>query len=79
MVGGATDNDSVVTLWIDRDGAIRRIVEVREIDPDKVAPQPGGKSLGVEGFVTVTTIELKPVFDEKVPDSDFVFEVQKNP
>jgi len=60
-----------VKLWLDGDGAIRKIVHVQEIDPAKL-PQPKGAPK-VEKVMSETTITITPVFDQPIDTKDFEF------
>lgn len=53
-----------VTLWIDPEFAIRRVRIARVIDPASV----GGKG---PKFEVITTMAIKPQFDDDIPDEAF--------
>jgi len=57
-----------VTLWIDNDLAVRKIVQIMEVDPSKV-PARAGQNM--DKFTTTTTMTFKPAFDGQIENDRF--------
>lgn len=64
-----------ITLWLDDANAIRKIRKVAELDPSEIAPRKEARRM--EKFTTVTTITIKPVFDDEIDDEHFAPPLQK--
>jgi hypothetical protein len=62
--------EAKVTLWIDRDGLIRKIIKETVIDPAKLPAEAGVPR--TPKFTTTTTIVIKPWMNEpKLDDAAF--------
>ena len=57
-----------VTLWIDKDHAIRKIVQVMEVDPSKLPTRTGQ---AMDKFTSTTTMTFKPEFDGQIENDRF--------
>lgn len=69
-IGGPTPQADEVTLWIDKDLLIRRVLIIRTVDPAKLTDS-NGRQLQGEKFVAETTIDISPTFDQAVDDAAF--------